>query len=158
MIGQHNIETKDFSLELSRISSHLITVAEMMDEVNDARWGLEEDRVGIGINVNNSLDDYLEKTATSLIKEAGSKISRVKLLRSFLIYMDKNYCKLISDDYDSIRDSWFSYSNIIGKEILVRDEKDVTKGVVLDVDNAGCLILENNDGVKRILSGDVEYM
>jgi len=114
--------------------------------------------VGIGINVNNSLDDCLKKKATSLIKETGSKISSVKLLRSFLKYMDKNYCKLISDDYGYIRDLWFSYSNIIGKEILVRDEKDVTAGVVLDVDNDGCLILENNDGVKRILSGDIEYM
>lgn len=114
--------------------------------------------VGIGINVNNSLEEDLKETATSLIQEVGSQVSRVKLLSSILKYLDENYSKLISREYGFIRDLWFSYSNIIGKRIIVRDEKTTVEGVVSDVDKDGCLIVETNDGIIRIISGDVEYI
>ena len=114
--------------------------------------------VGIGINVNNRLSEDLQGKATSLIQEAGSKVSRVKLLRSILKCFDENYSKLISGDYDFIRDSWFSHANIVGREILVHGEKTMLRGVVSDVDESGCLILDTKDGSVRVVSGDVEYL
>ncbi|MCK5030507.1 MAG: biotin--[acetyl-CoA-carboxylase] ligase [Thermoplasmatales archaeon] len=114
--------------------------------------------VGIGINVNNRLSEDLQGKATSLIQEAGSKVSRVKLLRSILKCFDENYSKLISGDYDFIRDSWFSHANIVGREILVHGEKTMLRGVVSDVDESGCLILDTKNGSVRVVSGDVEYL
>jgi len=114
--------------------------------------------VGIGINVNNQLSEDLQGKATSLIQETGSKVSRVKLLRSILKCFDENYSRLISGDYDFIRDSWFSHANIVGREILVHGEKTILKGVVSNVDESGCLILDTRDGSVRVVSGDVEYL
>ena len=114
--------------------------------------------VGIGINVNNRLSEDLQGKATSLIQEVGSKVSRVKLLRSILKCFDENYSKLISGDYDFIRDSWFSHANIVGREILVHGEKTMLRGVVSDVDESGCLILDTKNGSVRVVSGDVEYL
>jgi len=114
--------------------------------------------IGIGINVNNKLSEDLQKKATSLIQETGSQVSRVKLLRSILKCFDENYSKLISGDYESIRDSWFFHANIVGREILVHGEKTMLKGVVSSVDESGCLILDTGDGRVRVVSGDVEYL
>jgi len=114
--------------------------------------------IGIGINVNNQLSEDLQGTATSLMQETGSQVSRVKLLRSILKCFDENYSRLISGDYDFIRDSWFSHANIIGKNIRVHGEKTILKGVVSGVDESGCLILDTKDGSVRVVSGDVEYL
>lgn len=114
--------------------------------------------VGIGINVNNPLNEKLKKKATSLIKEAGKKISRAKLLRAYLIRIDDYYNKLLLGDYRFIRNSWLSYSNIIGKRVQVRDDKKVLTGKVTDVDNSGRLILETENTKIRIVSGDLKYL
>ena len=114
--------------------------------------------VGIGVNVNNSIDEKLQNTAISLIQESGSKISRVKLLKSILKYLDENYSRLRSGDYGSVRDLWFSHAKIIGKRIRVKGEKTVIEGTVSEIDDSGCLILDTGNGIARIVSGDVEYL
>ncbi|MEA3457647.1 MAG: biotin--[acetyl-CoA-carboxylase] ligase [Candidatus Thermoplasmatota archaeon] len=114
--------------------------------------------VGIGINVNNLIDEKLQNTAISLIQKNGSKISKVKLLRSILKYLDENYNRLLSGDYGSIRDLWFSHANIIGKRIRIKGEKTVIEGTVSNVDDSGCLILDTGNRITRIVSGDVEYL
>ena len=114
--------------------------------------------VGIGINVNNDIDEDLKDTAVSLKSEIGSRFSRVKLLRSILKHLDENYDRLISGDYRTMQDLWFSYSNITGRKIKVKDEKAVMHGVVSDVDDSGCLILDTKNGSVRIVSGDIEYL
>jgi BirA family biotin operon repressor/biotin-[acetyl-CoA-carboxylase] ligase len=114
--------------------------------------------VGIGINVNNQIDDNLKDTATSLSKENKTNISRVKLLKSIIKKLDENYSRLTSKDHDSIRKDWFSYANIIGKSIQVSGEKSVTKGVVVDVDDSGSLIIQTSKGDVRVFSGDLTIL
>ena len=114
--------------------------------------------VGIGINVNNKLSEDLKLKATSLVQETGSCVSRLKLLRSILKCFDENYGRLLSGDYESVRASWFSHANIVGREILVHGEKTILKGVVSSVDESGCLILGTGNGSVRVVSGDVEYL
>ena len=114
--------------------------------------------IGIGINVNNEIDEELLDTAISLKSIVGTQISRVKLLRSLIKYLDENYAKLVSKDYSNIRELWFSFAKIIGKKIQVSDEKDVIAGVVSDVDESGCLILSTDNGQIRIVSGDIAFI
>jgi biotin-(acetyl-CoA carboxylase) ligase len=65
---------------------------------------------------------------------------------------------LISEDFDSIRTSWFSYANIIGRKIQVQGEKTSFEGIVKDVDNSGCLIVDTDSGSVRVVSGDIIYL
>ena len=75
-----------------------------------------------------------------------------------VVLIDENYNKLISGDYSFIRDLWLSHTNIIGKKIQVEDEKTVITGVVSDVDDSGCLILNTKANQVRIVSGDIKYL
>jgi BirA family biotin operon repressor/biotin-[acetyl-CoA-carboxylase] ligase len=114
--------------------------------------------VGIGINVNNEVDDSLKDVATSLYKLTKANISRVKLLRSIIKNLDKNYSKLIDKDYSSIRENWISCSDIIGRRVQISDEKSVVDGLVTDVDENGCLILNTSKETVRVVSGDLTIL
>lgn len=114
--------------------------------------------VGIGVNVNNKLDEGLYGKATTLLEEFGSQVSRVKLLRSILKSFDENYMRLVEGDYGFIRDKWVSLSNIVGREIRVSDDNKTIPGVVSGIDEDGCLVLKTDTGIQRIWSGDVEYL
>jgi len=114
--------------------------------------------VGIGINVNNPIDEELKEIGISLFQEVRTKISRVELLRTILKYLDDLYHKINLADYNVIRKLWFSYSKIIGKEIKVTTEKSNFTGIVTSIDESGCLILETKDGSVKIVSGDIENL
>ena len=114
--------------------------------------------VGIGLNVNNQLEKELLGVATTLKEEVGNQVSRVEILRSIIKNLDENYNRLISGDYGFIRDLWLSNTNIIGKKIQVEDGKTVITGIVSDVDERGCLILDTDAGQDKIVSGDITYL
>ncbi len=114
--------------------------------------------IGIGINVNNEIAEDLKDIAISLKSIFGDQISRVKLLQSILKFLDENYLKLAEKDNKIIRELWLSFANIIGREILVNDEKEKISGIVIDVDDSGCLILDTDKGQVRIVSGDITFL
>ncbi len=114
--------------------------------------------VGIGININNELDEEIKKTATSLYKETKTKISQKNFLISFLKNFETLYNKLSVFDSDYIKSSWLSYSNIIGKNVRIIDEVLSTIGKVIDIDDDGCIILETKNGKKIINFGDLEFL
>jgi BirA family biotin operon repressor/biotin-[acetyl-CoA-carboxylase] ligase len=114
--------------------------------------------VGIGLNVNNTLPIDFSKYATTLRQERGSKVSRVQLLRSILKSFDEQYEKLARGKYDDIRKNWLSFSQIIGKHVRVHEGSIRLEGIVDDVDEDGSLILKNDDGIHRVLSGHVEVL
>lgn len=114
--------------------------------------------IGIGINVNNEIDDSLKHIAISLKKVLGEYVSRVNLLQSIIKNFDKNYITILHNNYKKIRDLWFYYSNIIGKKVKVSDEKSIYIGLVKDVDENGLLILDIKGQIKKIISGDLIYI
>jgi BirA family biotin operon repressor/biotin-[acetyl-CoA-carboxylase] ligase len=114
--------------------------------------------IGIGINVNNSIDNNLKQTAISLKQKTSQNISRVDLLRSIIRYLDLLYGKVKTKEYKYIRNLWFSYSNIIGKNVEVDLGNDIKLlGIVQDIDEKGSLILKTKEGIKQIVTGDIRY-
>jgi len=114
--------------------------------------------IGIGINVNNDIDDSLKNSATSIKKEIGRGVSKINLLRSIINNFDKYYLYIKDGKYDKIQSEWLPHSNIIGKKIIVKQNTKTTKGIVKNIDKNGSLILNTDRGKIRILSGDVQYL
>ncbi len=140
----------DLLLDGKKICGILTELDAEMDRINYSV-------VGVGINVNNSIDKELKDKAGSVIDFNKSRISRVKLLRLFLKNFDINYFKLISKDYNYIRDLWFLYTDIIGKKVRLKGEDTVAVGIVEDIDDTGCLILKTDNKQIKIVSGDLEF-
>jgi BirA family biotin operon repressor/biotin-[acetyl-CoA-carboxylase] ligase len=116
--------------------------------------------VGIGLNVNfdPSLSSDIQNGATSLSKELGKKISRVKLLREILKEINKYY-NLIKIDIDNIyqiHKEWNTYSLITGEPVRITSFNSTEDGVAESVDPDGCLIFRDLNGKrKKIVFGDV---
>jgi BirA family biotin operon repressor/biotin-[acetyl-CoA-carboxylase] ligase len=114
--------------------------------------------VGIGINVNNTLESSLIHTATSLQREKGSRVSRVHLLREILTRLDSYYMLLLQDKLEHIRTRWLSYTSLLHKKIRVTTINAELEGTVVSVDDDGSLIIKTEKGTQRILSGDITYL
>ncbi|QTA79252.1 Bbiotin--acetyl-CoA-carboxylase ligase [Desulfonema limicola] len=107
--------------------------------------------IGMGINVNNDPTPY-EPNAASLKILAGKEISRKELLSAFL---DDFQSAMKNIDYDKIIDQWKQYTMTLGRYVSIATTKDVSRGLAIDVDKDGALILELADGkLKKIIYGD----
>ena len=151
-----NIETvikwpNDLLVNGKKVCGILTELDAEMDRINSAV-------IGIGVNVNNELEEDLREIATSLKMETGSDVSRVPLLRSILIHLDDLYGSVRTGDHDKIREEWFEHSNIIGRRIEVTGPRGTIDGTVSDVDGSGCLILDTGGGSTRIVAGDIRYL
>jgi BirA family biotin operon repressor/biotin-[acetyl-CoA-carboxylase] ligase len=114
--------------------------------------------IGIGINVNNDIPKELKNSATSLKNNIGSNISKIDLLCSILNHFDLMYIQVKNFNLEFIRDSWLHLSNLIGKKISVKNEKEIIMGRVIDIDENGCLLVSENNRIKHIISGDIDYI
>jgi BirA family biotin operon repressor/biotin-[acetyl-CoA-carboxylase] ligase len=141
----------DLLLQGKKICGILTELDAEMDRINYSI-------VGVGINVNNPIEKDLFDRACSIFQIYNSKISKVELLRLIIRYLDLNYNRLQSGDYNYIRDLWLSNTDIIGKEVRLKGEKSEVEGVVVDIDDTGCLILKNVDKKIKVVSGDLEFI
>ncbi len=101
--------------------------------------------LGIGINI----DKTLLENATS-IKDEGKNISKEKLLNQILknLYRSK---KNVLDEYKKMSDT-------IGRFVRIKMVKGDIEGKAVDIDECGKLIIETDDELKKIISGDCIYL
>ncbi len=116
----------------------------------------ESDRVaflniGIGINVNNRVS-RVEPPATSLKVLLGRAVSRRELLARFL---DEFEASTAAGGWESAICEWKQLSVTLGRPVRIVAGRDEVRGVALDVDGDGALILQAPDGsTQKIVYGD----
>lgn len=111
--------------------------------------------LGIGVNLNNELPGYLID-ATSISLEAGLDIDVDSFLRSFMDRLKIHLQRLDVAPQEIVR-SWRRLTSVLGKVIVVTDGSgEAVKGVALDVDEDGSLVLETEVGKRRFVSGRLE--
>jgi BirA family biotin operon repressor/biotin-[acetyl-CoA-carboxylase] ligase len=133
-------------------------LTEMRTEGNNIEYII----LGIGINVNFTTkempEDIREKT-TTLSMELGEDMSIEELLKSLILDIDYLYDKLLSGDPEFIINMWKSTSDTLGRNVRINTLKENVDGIAVDVDGAGALIVETEEGeIKTILAGDCVYL
>jgi BirA family biotin operon repressor/biotin-[acetyl-CoA-carboxylase] ligase len=112
--------------------------------------------IGIGLNVNLDVDDFPEiaATATSLSTELGHEASRLKVLRSLLTFMEREYLLLKKGESPVAR--WAARLLQIGEEVEVDTPWGKKTGRLQGVDDCGALVVRRGDGTEvHITVGDV---
>jgi len=105
----------------------------------------------MGVNVNNDPTPR-EPMAVSLKEIIGRNISRKQLLSEFL---DEFENRLNNRTLDNVISEWKSYTLTIGRQVKIVTTHDEFKGIAMDVDNTGALMLKLADGsIKKIIHGD----
>jgi BirA family biotin operon repressor/biotin-[acetyl-CoA-carboxylase] ligase len=75
------------------------------------------------------------------------------------VHLEDLYGKYIREGFGPIRDRWLSYADIMGKPIKIVFGNDIQKGVTVDIDEDGALLLRDDTGaVRRIIAGDASVM
>jgi BirA family transcriptional regulator, biotin operon repressor / biotin---[acetyl-CoA-carboxylase] ligase len=114
--------------------------------------------IGIGINCNWAPPKPLPEgqPATSLMKETGHKISRLRLLTRFLKNAETLYEKAKIEGVGLLREEWNRYSLVNNRRVTISNNQKAWTGIGQGIDDLGALILRLDNGrQEKFLSGDV---
>lgn len=101
--------------------------------------------IGFGVNIQSSpkIADIIYP-ATSL-KDEGIITDRLGFLHQYVSAFDKNW------QDDKIYSKYQDYLYGIGQAVTINDKK----GIMVGVDNSGCLLLQQDDRIEKIYTGDL---
>jgi BirA family biotin operon repressor/biotin-[acetyl-CoA-carboxylase] ligase len=119
-----------------------------------AGGGLDFVILGIGVNLV-SAPRGLEYPATSLADQGVSGIAPAALLEALTAHFVLWAGRWREEGFAPVRAGWLRRAGGIGQAIRVRLEKLTLDGRFLDLDHDGALVLEGNDGRRRIAAGEV---
>ena len=120
--------------------------------------------IGIGINVNSSLDAFppeVRAVAASVMEELREKgysqeISRTLIIAAILNELERWFKVLIKGGRIQLINEWKKLSSTLGRKVKVVSGKDKFSGIAEDIDDEGMLILRlPSGGLKKISAGDV---
>ncbi|AET66846.1 birA, biotin-(acetyl-CoA-carboxylase) ligase [Desulfosporosinus orientis DSM 765] len=115
--------------------------------------------IGLGINVNlaaKHLPPDCKETSTSLSLELGHNVSRIKLLKQFIISWDEHFQGFVKAGHPYLRSKWIGNNVTLGKNVTVTKGKDSSHGVAEDLSENGGLVVRLSDGsLEEYLAEDV---
>jgi BirA family biotin operon repressor/biotin-[acetyl-CoA-carboxylase] ligase len=120
----------------------------------------EADRVGwlvVGVGVNANIDpETLPAGATSLSIECGAPIDR----RRFAATLLERYAKLTasSEALDRVLPAWRERASTLGRRVRVETADGVVEGTAVDVAEPGALVVDTEEGRRRVHAGDCEHL
>ena len=116
--------------------------------------------VGIGVNVNfdvaKTLPHTLQGTTASVQGLLGRKVRVEDLFGAILEKLDVTYDLYVKEGLAPILDMWKGFAMFLGREVEVVSDNEKSRGVALDIDTEGRLVLKLQDGsLKAFVAGDV---
>ena len=114
---------------------------------------LEYAVAGIGVNVGKmTFPEELADIATSVGNACGREISKNQLIARICDNMEALYDQL---DDGGFMEEYRARSNVIGKRITVLRGGERFSARVLDIDDQGGLVVETQDGIETVRSGEI---
>jgi BirA family biotin operon repressor/biotin-[acetyl-CoA-carboxylase] ligase len=118
--------------------------------------------VGVGINVNNVLQDHppeLRDRAIGLSESLGHPISRISFFQSLLKHLREAHALLDSGKNDKLLREWRSRATVLGRQVRIRQGERTLFGQVLDINDQGALMVRTDWGfTETVTAGDVEQL
>lgn len=134
-------------------------VAGTLTEAISSQKGQIRILLGIGVNINHDAPDFpddLKDVATSIRQIKKETVSRLSFLQSLLTQIE-TFCELlVSGQERVVISTWKDLALYWGEEVVVKKENEIVKGIPVDMDKDGALIIEGTGHMTRkILVGDV---
>lgn len=117
--------------------------------------------VGIGVNVNQALEDFppeVRETATSLGLLAGGPVARVPLLQAILAGLEARYRRVLADGFGAVLDEVRRHSATLGRDVqVVETGGQAWDGRAVAILDDGALLVEPAGGgeARRVYAADV---
>ncbi|VAX08177.1 Biotin--protein ligase [hydrothermal vent metagenome] len=112
--------------------------------------------IGVGINVAHHPENG-QYPATSLTSELGREIDAPLVLERLIHSMDFWVARWKNQGFSVIRQAWKDSAHGLRQEVIVRLQDEEIKGIFVDLDETGALILEFEGKRRHITAGDVFF-
>ncbi len=110
--------------------------------------------VGIGVNVNNPTPE----NGISLMDIYGKRLNRSEVLGKVLRSFARYYEMLLEGSWEKIRERWKELSDTLGRRVVVRVAGKEFRGIALDLDEDGALLIDENGRTVKVYSGECFYV
>lgn len=108
--------------------------------------------LGIGLNINNILPEDLPQ-ATTLSKELGREVDAESLLSQLLGEIGV-WSERLDESLDGVLDAWRGLSATLGRKVdVIESTGERIRGVAVDVDLDGALLVDVGGEIRRVHSG-----
>jgi BirA family biotin operon repressor/biotin-[acetyl-CoA-carboxylase] ligase len=124
--------------------------------------GSTVDAVVIGVGLNAGRVAYppeIAARATSIETELGRPVERAVIVVELLARLDAMAASLRAGGGAGVRDAWrrLGLAGLGGAPVRWHDHGTDRAGLARDIDDDGALVVESEDGVVRIVSGEVTW-
>jgi BirA family biotin operon repressor/biotin-[acetyl-CoA-carboxylase] ligase len=134
-----------------------LKIAGVLIETTGTAEGQPVALVGVGLNVNMDVALYpeLDGIATSIKAASGIELPREEVLAAFCNHLEALYDEALSGSRAPF-EAWKERLITLGREVTATGAGETLRGIAVDVDNDGALIVETAPGVReRVEAGDV---
>lgn len=115
--------------------------------------------VGIGLNVNQRIfDESIKASATSISRILQQDVNLIKLLEDVCGHIEKEYLLLRSGKFSDLKAGYINNLYRFGKLGRYRQNGEEIVGKIVDVMDAGQLIMEANDMTKSYNFKEIEFL
>lgn len=124
-----------------------------------SKSGSEYVIMGVGMNINqntNHLPPDCRETSTSLRLELGHNVSRVRVLKQFIISWDEHFQGFLKGGHPYLRTKWIENNVTLGRNVTINKEINPVNGLAVDISERGGLIVSLSDGsLQEFLAEDL---
>lgn len=117
--------------------------------------------MGIGVNQNCPVSEMteLEWPTTSVIDEIGKKTSNESLLCDIVNEIDM-LLQIVetNSSFSAVLEEWRKTSSTLGASVEIHEEDKITIGIARDISEDGALLVETENGLLRVIRGDVNHI
>lgn len=127
------------------INHNLKKIGGILVEGKVTQFSLNYLIIGIGLNINNTLDQYsklLQEQITTVYEEFNKEIDLNRLLQEIIHQIEELFECLRLNGSQSILEEWKEKDNIIGMRVIVQNPEGDYQGKVIDISPHGQLVLE----------------
>ncbi len=132
----------------------------ILAEGSVATEGLQYVVLGIGVNLlNASYPPEIAGRATSLESELGRRVDRGLVLAEILAAIGWRYTHLAAGRRAALLDDWRALAPSAKGRRVEWDvaEGEVRGGITHGIDESGALVVRTNEGIERIVAGEVRW-
>jgi BirA family biotin operon repressor/biotin-[acetyl-CoA-carboxylase] ligase len=134
----------------------------ILTEMRTKETQIEYVILGIGINGDfevSELPKEIRVHATTLKQEIKDSVDLEEVLTNLLTNLDFQYSRMITGNSEAVLNDWRELSDTLGKEVIIKTQKDSIRGKVLNLDENGALMIRAGSGrIEKIFAGDCIHL
>ncbi|MDD4802871.1 MAG: biotin--[acetyl-CoA-carboxylase] ligase [Syntrophomonas sp.] len=137
-------------------------IAGILSEAVTDMDGIEYIVAGIGLNINNSVQDFPSDfpiAATSARAEFDRYASRIQVLQTLLQHLEEHYFNLLNGCFAPTLERFKDMSMVIGQKLRLDTINGFITGQAIDIDENGFLLVCDHSGsIHTIMSGEISLI